>query len=201
MAGQGPFAAPVNTFRHVRMVFNAKLARELGIVSPNNDTLYSIAHADVGPEPLVLRVPEVRDRYYVRQFLDPWTNNFAYVGQRTTDGQAGQFLLVAPGWNGEPPDGMPVIHAPTRLFIIGGRFLVNARPTSPTSLGCRTAWPCSRCRAIRSRPTWPPAGRVTGRCPNPTPGCPRRWGSGSGCVPSARPGHPTPTTRRHHRHP
>jgi hypothetical protein len=33
----------------------------------------------------------------VLQVLDPWTNNFAYVGQRTTGGQAGQFLLVAPG--------------------------------------------------------------------------------------------------------
>jgi hypothetical protein len=55
--GKGPFAAPVKTFRHVRLVLNAKLARELGIVSPNNNTLYSIAAVDVGPEPLVLRVP------------------------------------------------------------------------------------------------------------------------------------------------
>jgi hypothetical protein len=129
--GKGPFAAPVNTFKHVRVVLDAKMARELGIVSPNNDTLYTIATVDVGPEPVVLRVPEVHDRYYVLQFIDAWTNNFAYVGQRTIGDRGGEFLLAPPGWSGEAPGGMPVISAPTRLFVIGGRFLVNGADDIP----------------------------------------------------------------------
>jgi hypothetical protein len=130
-AGTGPFGAPVNTFRHVRRVLDAEQARHLGIVSPNNDTLYTIGTVDVGPEPLVLRVPEVPERYYVLQFIDAWTNNFAYVGRRTTGGRAGEFLLVPPGWNGGAPGGMRIIRAPTRFFAIGGRFLVNGEADIP----------------------------------------------------------------------
>jgi hypothetical protein len=29
-------------------------------------------------------VPEAGDRYYVLQFIDAWTNNFAYLGTRAT---------------------------------------------------------------------------------------------------------------------
>ena len=42
-------------------------------------------------------------RYYVMQFIDAWTNNFAYVGHRATGTDAASFLLVAPGWQGEAP--------------------------------------------------------------------------------------------------
>ncbi len=89
--------APVNLFAH---------ATKLGspddrFVSVNNDTLYSIAvQCDVTAEPLVLHVPDTRDRYYVMQFVDAWTNNFAYVGRRATGTAEGVFLLAGPGWNG-----------------------------------------------------------------------------------------------------
>jgi len=29
-------------------------------------------------------VPDTSGRYYVLQFVDAWTNNFAYVGRRAT---------------------------------------------------------------------------------------------------------------------
>jgi hypothetical protein len=130
----------------------------------------------VGPEPLVLRVPQVRDRYYVLQFIDPWTNNFAYVGQRTTGGRAGEFLLMAPGWNGQPPDRMPVIHAPTRLFTIGGRFLVNGQADIPNVATLQDALallPLSRYPqppdlAARRAGDWP--------LPQPVPGVPEELG-------------------------
>ena len=75
-----PMQAPYNEFGHVR-----KLAGpELKFVSPNNDTCYSIAICDVRQGPLVLHVPDTADRYYVLQFIDAWTNNFAYIGRRAT---------------------------------------------------------------------------------------------------------------------
>ncbi len=71
-----PMQAPFNEFGHARDLAGPDFA----FVSPNNDTVYSIAMCDVRQEPLVLHVPDTADRYYVLQFIDAWTNNIAYVG-------------------------------------------------------------------------------------------------------------------------
>ena len=49
------------------------------VVSPNNDTLYSIAWLDLEKEPVVLHVPDTKGRYYVMQLLDAYTNNFKNI--------------------------------------------------------------------------------------------------------------------------
>ena len=91
--GMGPLApAPFNSFSHA-----SKLAGpDDRFVSINNDTIYSIAQVDVSGGPLLLRVPDTAGRYYVLQFVDAWTNNFAYVGRRATGTAAGSFLLAPP---------------------------------------------------------------------------------------------------------
>jgi hypothetical protein len=114
------------------------VARELlgpaaKFVTPNNDTLYLIALADVGPGPLVLHVPDTSDRYYVLQFVDAWTNNFAYLGRRATGTGEGRFLLVPAGYDGAVPDGMPVVEAPSRLFAIVGRIQVDGQADLPAT--------------------------------------------------------------------
>ena len=58
--------------------------------------LYSLAWLDLAPEPIVLRVPDVGDRYYLMQICDAWTNVFAAPGTRTTGNgvpQLGRNLL------------------------------------------------------------------------------------------------------------
>jgi hypothetical protein len=58
-------------------------------VQINNDTLYTYSHLDLSRGPMVLHIPRIPgNRYFVMQFLDPYTNDFAYVGTRTT-GDAG----------------------------------------------------------------------------------------------------------------
>ena len=47
-----------------------------------------------------LEVPDAAGRYYVMQFVDAWTDNFAYVGHRATGTAAGAYLLVAPELGG-----------------------------------------------------------------------------------------------------
>ena len=114
LLAQGPF----NSFSHA-----SKLAGpEDRFVSINNDTIYSIAQVDVSGGPVLLRVPDTAGRYYVLQFVDAWTNNFAYVGRRATGTAAGSFLLVPPGWKPEAPDGVPVIEFPTTVATIVGRW-------------------------------------------------------------------------------
>jgi hypothetical protein len=117
--GLGSLApAPFNSFGHA-----SKLAGpDERFVSVNNDTIYSIAQVDVSGGPVLLRVPDTADRYYVLQFVDAWTNNFAYVGRRATGTTAGSFLLVPPGWTGEAPDGARVIEFPTAVASIVGRW-------------------------------------------------------------------------------
>ena len=110
--------APFNSFSHA-----SKLAGPQDrFVSINNDTIYSIAQVDVSGGPVLLRVPDTAGRYYVLQFVDAWTNNFAYVGRRATGTAAGSFLLVPPGWKSEAPDGPPVIEFPTNVGTIVGRW-------------------------------------------------------------------------------
>ena len=73
-------------------------------VSINNDTVYSIANLDVSGGPVRLGVPDTDGRYYVLQFVDAWTNNFAYVGHRATGTAGGRSSWSPPGWDGAAPE-------------------------------------------------------------------------------------------------
>jgi hypothetical protein len=119
---------PYNTFGSAR----ALLDPTAKFVTPNNDTLYTIAACDLGEGPLALHVPDTADRYYVLQFVDAWTNNFAYVGRRATGTAEGDFLLAAKGYDGPVPDGARVIIAPTDLVVIVGRLQVDGDADLPT---------------------------------------------------------------------
>ncbi len=116
-----------NTFGHA----NALAGPNDTFVTVNNDTVYSIAPIDLSVGPIVLHVPDTAGRYYVLQFVDAWSNNFAYVGKRATGTGEGEFLLVPPGWTATAPDGMRVIHAPTRIFTIVGRNAVDGEADLP----------------------------------------------------------------------
>ena len=95
------------------------------VVAPNRDTLYSIAVLDLRSEPMVLTVPEVTDRYFTYQFLDTWTESFAYVGTRATGGLAGTWMVAPPEWDGDAPPGVEVLRSDTPLVFLLGRFLVD----------------------------------------------------------------------------
>lgn len=119
--------APVNQFGHATTLASPRDK----FVSINNDTLYSIAVCDVTYEPLVLHLPDTGTRYRVMQFIDAWTNNFAYLGTRATGNGEGLFLLAGPAWKGEVPDGMSLVQAPTNVFAIVGRHAVDGAPDVP----------------------------------------------------------------------
>ena len=110
--------APINQFIHVAE-FPDDTYRD--VVSPNVDTLYSLAWLDLAAEPIVLRVPDLGDRYYLMQICDAWTNVFAAPGTRTTGNRAGAFALVGPDWRGTLPPDVQKIAAPTNLVWIIGR--------------------------------------------------------------------------------
>lgn len=142
-------AAPFNTFGHAAALAGPKDT----FVSVNNDTVYSIAQVDAGGGPVRLDVPDADGRYYVLQFVDAWTNNFAYVGHRATGTDAGAFLLVPPGWEGDEPEDAAVIRLPTAVASIVGRWAVDGEDDLPAVAALQAA--------VRLTPSAPGTGLPT----------------------------------------
>ena len=102
-----------------------------GVVSPNVDTAYSVAWIDLTQGPLVFSVPSLPDRFYTIQFMDAYTNAFAYVGWGSTGTAAGDYAIVPPGWTGTLPATVQKIQAPTNTLWLLGRTLVNSSADLP----------------------------------------------------------------------
>ncbi len=93
-----------------------------GIITPNADTPYSWGMMDLRGGPLVLTVPEVKDRYYVMQFENLLGENEYFVGSRATGTDAGSYLLVGPTWDGDLPEGFAdTLHFETDVVYLIGR--------------------------------------------------------------------------------
>jgi len=86
---------PMNTFVNLSEFPPADMRI---VVRPNFDTLYSSAWLDLTKEPMIVSVPDTADRYYLLPMLDMWTDVFASPGWLTTGTQAGDFIIVPPGW-------------------------------------------------------------------------------------------------------
>lgn len=122
MTGSNQGDVQVNHFSHVQYFPDHQFRQ---VVRPNNDTLYSTAWIDLAEDPLVLSVPEVKDRYYVMPLMDAWTNVFASVGTRETGTEAGDYLIAGPDWHGEVPNGLRLIRSPTNMAWMIGRIQTN----------------------------------------------------------------------------
>lgn len=101
------------------------------VVSPNSDTLYCQSQFDLRKEPVVVVVPPISDRYYSFEFLDAYTNDYAYLGQRASGSDGGTYLMVGPDWNGHVPEGMTKIWTPTNLAWLITRTLVKGQADVP----------------------------------------------------------------------
>ena len=73
------------------------------VVRPNNDTMYSFAWLDLRSQPVVITVPEIKNRYYSVQLVDMFTHNFDYIGTRATGTEAGSYVIAGPEWGGTKP--------------------------------------------------------------------------------------------------
>ncbi len=101
-------------------------------VQINNDTLYTYSHLDLSRGPLVLHIPRIPGhRYFVMQFLDPYTNDFAYVGTRTTGDGGGNWAITGPRFHGRLPAGIKRIRSRYNLVWLSGRTLVYGKSDLP----------------------------------------------------------------------
>ena len=98
------------------------------VTAPNADTLYTTAWLDVGKEPWVLSLPDMKDRYFLFPMLDGWTNVFQVPGKRTTGTGAQTYAITGPGWTGTLPDGVKEYKSPTSMVWILGRIYCTGTP-------------------------------------------------------------------------
>ena len=115
---------PMNAFTNVSAYPPADYRT---VVRVNFDTLYSIAWLDMTKVPMIVSAPNTDGRYYLLPMLDMWTDVFASPGWRTTGTQAGNFLVIPPGWSGTVPADMTRISAPTPFVWIIGELGRTAR--------------------------------------------------------------------------
>lgn len=120
---ESPKYAPMNTITKETKLYTPD---DKLVVSPNNDTYYSTGILDVRAEPVIIKVPESKDRFYVIQLVDMVTNNFAYIGVNTTGTRAGTYAVTGPGFSGKLPDGVQEIRSPSAFLVFAGRTAVNA---------------------------------------------------------------------------
>jgi hypothetical protein len=92
------------------------------VTAPNADTLYTTSFFDVGKEPYVLSVPDMKDRYFLLPMLDGWTNVFQVPGKRTTGTGPQSYAITGPGWTGTLPAGVKQLKSPTSLVWLLGRI-------------------------------------------------------------------------------
>ena len=95
------------------------------VTAPNADTLYTTAFFDVGKEPWVLSIPDMKDRYFLFPMLDGWTNVFQVPGKRTTGTSAQTYAITGPGWKGTLPTGCKGIQVANQHRLVARSHLLH----------------------------------------------------------------------------
>ncbi len=118
------------------------------VTAPNADTLYTTSFFDVGREPMVLSLPDMKGRYALFPMLDGWTTVFQVPGKRTTGTGPQTYAITGPGWSGTLPPGVIEYKSRTGIVWLLGRIYCTARPRiTARCMPCRT-----RFRWCRSAP-------------------------------------------------
>lgn len=110
------YKAPFNQIFNEHRVFTYQ---DTAVITPNSDTPYSLIWLDLRTEPIVLTVPAVdKKRYYSVMLNDGNTFNYGYIGSRATGNEAGDYLVIGPGWNGQTPKGIKQVFQSATQFSL-----------------------------------------------------------------------------------
>jgi hypothetical protein len=122
-----------NKFRHTRRLCTPQ---DTEVTVPNNDTLFSVASLDLRREPVVISVPKVMDLCgYMLWMVDMTTKNLPYISTVATGNNAGDYIIVGPGYTGYLParrfDG--VIVTRSYFVVVIGRTMVKGPDDVPNA--------------------------------------------------------------------
>ncbi len=120
----GELGAPINQFARMRGYVPWNW---FTVVRVSFNSLWSFAALDL-KEPVVVTFPDTKGVPSAWRVLNYWTDVIATGGTRQPDMNAGDYLIVGPGWNGTaPPNVKNVIHSSTRY----GWFIVEMAAAGP----------------------------------------------------------------------
>jgi hypothetical protein len=125
VAAPAGMRAPMGSISKAREYPNASFR---DVTAPNADTLYTQAFFDVGKEPWVLSIPDMKGRYALFPMLDGWTTIFQVPGKRTTGTGAQTYAITGPGWKGALPAGVKEYKSPTSIVWLLGRIYCTGTP-------------------------------------------------------------------------
>ena len=115
-----------NAFLHHRELVDHRGAS--GVVSPNNDTLYSGLSADLSQSPQLLELPALdNERYQSIMVTDMRAYNVAEV---INNGQGGRYLFATRGYLGDIPEGVALIETESDLLLV----LIRTEVFNPADL-------------------------------------------------------------------
>jgi hypothetical protein len=130
------------------------------VTAPNADTLYTTSFFDVGKEPWVLSIPDMKGRYFLMPMLDGWTTVFQVPGKRTTGTGAQTYAITGPGWSGTLPDGVKQYKSQTNIVWLLGRIYCTGTPEDYAAVHKLQ----DECKLVPlsayGKPYTPPAGKV-----------------------------------------
>lgn len=130
------------------------------VTAPNADTLYTTAFFDVGKEPWLLSIPDMKDRYFLFPMLDGWTNVFEVPGKRTTGTGAQTYAITGPGWKGTLPTGVREYKSPTSIVWLLGRIYCTGTPEDYAAVHALQDQVKLMPLSSYGKPYTPPAGTV-----------------------------------------
>lgn len=124
LGGVLPVAPPEN----LTMLRDYIDPNERAVACPNQDVVYGLGILDFSKEPVVVQVPDFKDRFWVYQIVDERTDSFAQIGKMYNT-KPGFYLLTGPGWNGTVPSGITgVFHASTQSGVVIPRVFKESTP-------------------------------------------------------------------------
>jgi hypothetical protein len=116
-------AAPINQFAKMPHYVDPTFKN---VVRISLNSLWTTGFVDLEKEPIVLSVPDTKDRYYVMSMMNMWTDVFGSVGKRTTGTGPGNFLIAGLHWQGTAPsDIRQTYRSSTRYAWVLGQTQAN----------------------------------------------------------------------------
>ena len=104
------------------------------VTTPNNDTLYTSAVLDLSVGAIEIIAPDSSERYFSIAFMDPFSDQVAYIGTRATDGRGGRYWIIGPKHSPDIPEDVTPISVDSndvwmlgRVFVAGSEDLEDAR--------------------------------------------------------------------------
>ena len=105
-----------------------QITPDFPIVTPNATTLYGTGFLDLRDGPVIIEVPEITDRYFSVQIMDPYGLFRVIVGSPFNGTAARKYILIPPGFSGQVPASFPttdILQWPSITAFAGVRMAVE----------------------------------------------------------------------------